>query len=432
MQALLKLWLLVLVLYLGGLFSAVMKIWPAPAILEAYFYVTDNRWETRNLKERLWNDMGLVPYRLLTRDAGGAPEGDFEELALANLKDRRQNPHVYVSEKRKPKLTFIYGVFDFTDGLHGAILLDENGQVMRQWTLSENAEKLESQPNTRLYPHGVLVDPDGSVTFIFDFGTQMNKVDACGDYVWTQANHRDYNHLLSRGKDGSIWTLAGDPSWFERLDGETGEVIQSISMGDLLKANPDLGIFSARSEHYAQGRRWNGDPFHGNDLEELTPELASAFPMFEAGDLLVSFRNLNLIFVFDPNTLEVKWWRSGFVQQQHDPDWLADGTIMVFDNRWDNPPSRLVTIDPATYEVKTVLDGNDYNFHTINRGKSQMFGDDLVVTSSKQGRVFEVDANGEVVFEFVNTYDNDDGLRALVSEAIALPVNYFKELPTCD
>ena len=111
---------------------------------------------------------------------------------------------------------------------------------------------------------------------------------------------------------------------------------------------------------------------------------------------------------------------------------ILEAYFYVADNRWDNPPSRLVTIDPATYEVKTVLDGNDYNFHTINRGKSQKFGDDLVVTSSKQRRVFEVDASGEVVFEFVNTYDNDDGLRALVSEAIALPVDYFKELPTCD
>lgn len=432
MQAFLRIWLLVVVLYVGGVFSTVMKIWPAPAILEAYFYVTDNRWETRNLKERLWNDMGWLPYRLLTRDAGGAPEGDYRVMALEDLKERRQAPHVYVADDRAAKLTFIYGVFDFTDGLHGAILLDPDGKVMRRWTLSENPEALESQPNTRLYPHGVVIDPSGAITYIFDFGTQINKVDACGDYVWTQATHRDYNHALSWAADGSIWTLSGDPSWFERIDNATGEVLQSISMGDLLAANPDLGIFSARSEHYAQGRQWNGDPFHGNDVEELTPAMAAAFPMFEPGDLLVSFRNLNLVFVFDPDTLAVKWWRSGFVQQQHDPDWMDDGTFMVFDNRWDNPPSRLVSIDPATYEVKTVLDGHDYDFFTINRGKSQKFGDDLIVTSSKQGRVFEVNKSGEITFEFINTYDDSNGLRALVSEAIALPVDYFKELPKCD
>jgi hypothetical protein len=291
---------------------------------------------------------------------------------------------------------------------------------------------LASKPNSRLYPHGVQVDPDGAVTFIFDLGTSINKVDACSQYIWSHSGQRDYNHVLSRAADGAIWTLSGDPSYYVKIDPETGEELRKISMGDLIAANPDLGIFTTRSEHYAQGKEWNGDPFHGNDIEELLPEMAAAFPMFNAGDLLISLRALNLIFVFDPNTLAIKWWRQGATQQQHDPDWMTDGTIMVFDNRWDNPPSRLTSINPASNEVKTVLDGAKYDFFTINRGKAQLFDNDLLVTSPKQGRVFEVDAQGRVQFEFINTYDDQDGLRALVSEAIALPTDYFKEFPTCE
>jgi hypothetical protein len=45
--------------------------------------------------------------------------------------------------------------------------------------------------------------------------------------------------------------------------------------------------------------------------------------------------------------------------------------------------------------------------------------------------VFETDATGRITFEFVNTWDSDKGLRALVSQAISLPVDYFTDMPTC-
>jgi DNA-binding beta-propeller fold protein YncE len=433
MKTVLKIWFLVVILYGAGVASVMFAIWPATALVDIYQYITNNGYETRSVGERVRSDLDITPYRLLTRDGGGAArDAKFTRMKVANLRERRAQPQVFVSPARKPQLTFIYGVFDFTDGLHGAILLDENGKVIRRWTLNENPENLTAKPNTRLYPHGVLVDPDGSVTFIFDFGTSITKVDACGRYVWSKAERRDYNHVLSRSIDGNIWAPGGPPNWFDEIDPKSGEIIRSISMGDIIKANPDIGIFSPRAEFSSTGRIWPADPFHINDIEALQPKMAAAFPMLDAGDLMISFRALSLIFIIDPNSLKVKWWRQGAVQQQHDPDFEPDGTIMVLDNRWDNPPSRVVKIDPATYDVRMVLDGSKYDFNTINRGKIQQFGGDLLVTSSKQGRVFEVDETGRLVFDFVNTYDDKEGLRGLVSEAIALPMDYFKELPTCN
>ena len=58
------------------------------------------------------------------------------------------------------------------------------------------------------------------------------------------------------------------------------------------------------------------------------------------------------------------------------------------------------------------------------RGKHEVLDDGgITISSPQQGRVFEVDAKGEVVFEFVNRYDADNAL--LVSELIALPLDYF-------
>ena len=433
MKTLLKIWLFAIILYAVGAASMLFRIWPAPDLLSIYEYAFDNRYETASLGERVRNDLNITPYRLLSRDAGGAPKGDgYQTFDIPNLAERRQQPHLFMSPDRKPRLTFIYGVFDFTDGLHGAILIDENGKYVRRWTLAENPEASSSQPHFRVYPHGVQVAPDGSVTFIFDFGKSINKVDACGAYLWSRTEPRGYNHALSKDGDGNLWTLAGNPSWFDKIDPKTGDILQSISMEDVITANPDLGIFSTRAAHSSNGRQWLDDPFHGNDVEPLLPDMAAAFPMFDAGDLLISFRALNLVFVIDPVTLKVKWWQQGLTQQQHDPDWMPDGTIMVFDNRWDNPPSRLIKINPASNTVTTVLDGEKYDFFTADRGKAQEFEGDFIVTSSKQGRVFEVDSAGRLVFDFINTYDDQEGLRALVSEAIALPVDYFKDMPKCD
>lgn len=53
------------------------------------------------------------------------------------------------------------------------------------------------------------------------------------------------------------------------------------------------------------------DVTHLNDVEPLGSAIADEYPLFDAGDLLISLRHLNLVFVFDPETLTVKWHASG-------------------------------------------------------------------------------------------------------------------------
>ena len=133
----------------------------------------------------------------------------------------------------------------------------------------------------------------------------------------------------------------------------------------------------------------------------------------------------------DPNTLKVKWWRIGQVRRQHDPDWNQRGTITVLNNNMHRGHSSIVEIDPRTYKSRVLVDGEKYHFYTHIQGKHQISPQgSVLITSPQQGRVFEVDANGKVVFEFLNVYDENNRLL-YVSEAMLLPLNYFKELPKC-
>ena len=65
----------------------------------------------------------------------------------------------------------------------------------------------------------------------------------------------------------------------------------------------------------------------------LSASMADQYPLFDAGDLVVSLRHIDAVFVLDPGTREVKWSAHEPFMRQHDPDFIGEGWISVFDNR---------------------------------------------------------------------------------------------------
>jgi hypothetical protein len=204
-----------------------------------------------------------------------------------------------------------------------------------------------------------------------------------------------------------------------------------------MEENSDIDILGLRQEEYADRYTWTGyrgDYWHTNDVEPLTVKMAKSFPQFSAGDLLISMRSINLLFVLDPNSLKVKWWRIGQTRRQHDPDWQLDGSITVYDNNMHRNTSRITRINPADYSAEILYDGVKEDFYSRIRGKHQVLpNNNILITISQQGRVLEVTNSGEVAFEFLNPYRSKNNAKLLISEARYLPINYFtfKEAPKC-
>jgi hypothetical protein len=221
-----------------------------------------------------------------------------------------------------------------------------------------------------------------------------------------------------------------------------GAVLQRISMADIVAANPSVDILEVRQDDWDRGNdnsrnvpvKWATDPFHLNDVEPLPAPMAQAFKGFQAGDLLVSARSLDLIFVLDPRTLKVRWWHSGSWRRQHDPDWQPTGEITVFDNDMNGPFSRIASIVPGSPGVKVVFDGRNNDFYSRIRGKHQVTGaGTLLITSPQQGRAFEVERDGHVVFDIVNTRPGRGEFNYPLSETLWLPADtsLFKEGVPC-
>ena len=430
-------WLVLLAGFMAGLYVYATRCWPYPLVRSVEAWLSGEGGAT--LGDKLANDLGLSPARHLVRAQYRPPqERPFHDLAGLPLNPRRLAPKLFLSPDAPRSLRVVFGAWDFEGNRYGAVLLGPEGKVRHVWRVSQEDVSWEHRPDANVFPHGFAVDPEGSIYVGYDNGSSLTKYGWCGNIIWRLKGH--YHHSIALGDDGALWVWGptpGQPGSHKcllRINRATGEVERAITLPQVMAANPDIDLFGVRQVDREDHSEWvedGGGPWHPNDIEPLPKALAPAFPQFAPGDLLVSLRSLNLIVVLDPANLKVKWWRFGLARRQHDPDWNPDGTITIFDNNMHRGWSRILAVDPKTYARRTVLEGSKHGFYSHIQGKHQMLPTGgLLITSPQQGRVFEVDRAGKVVLELLNVYD-DAGRLLNLSEAVSLPLDYFRELPKC-
>ena len=382
---------------------------------------------------------------------GTAPEIDLKGLLIRSDEEKVARAYGW---------RVLVGAFTLNNSVkHAALYLSPELEVARVLHLDEEPIGGKNpRPTHRKLVHGLEITKDGSVIFAIDNGISLQRFNACGERIWSVAG--DFHHAVALEDDEQyVWAL-NDPditpdieeiakmlerrelSELIKIDASNGDIVKRISMEEIILANPNIDILEVRHSdddlHGTDSRSvstyWLPDPFHLNDVEPLPEKLAAMFKGFEAGDLLISARSLNLIFVIDPDTLKVKWWRMGATKRQHDPDWGRNGRITAFDNRMGRDYSRIVSIHPESLDTEVLYDGEKNNFYTRIRGKHQITDKGgLLITSPQQGRVFEVDASGEEVLEIINTVPSLENFNYVLSQAIWISGDEFKlkEESTC-
>ena len=196
-------------------------------------------------------------------------------------------------------------------------------------------------------------------------------------------------------------------------------------MLDILRENDLLGLMylSTQKNRLPVVRE---DTLHLNDIETFPANLAS--DLFRPGDIMISLRNINTVLVVDSETLGVKFRTTGIFLRQHDPDFMANDVISVFDNRNLLPStgpeerhSRIIEIDARTGEAHIVLSGRgEVPFFTAIMGVHQRLANgNALVTSSREGRLLELTADGELVWEYQNRIDG--GRNGLLTQGQVLP-----------
>jgi len=318
-------------------------------------------------------------------------------------------------------------------GANGALfakLVDVDGRVLNYWDLDwfklwPHPTHLpagaipKERPGTLIF--GAVLDPDGDLVFnYYDLGTM--KVDFCDRPVWRLPMRT--HHSITKDSQGNYWI----PEFTTRTTpypgltdhvlpmkdyhviqvSPSGKVLQKFDIFDLLLHSNYRAMLYVESANTNSNMIY-GDILHLNHVEVFPDSMPEG--AFKHGDVMVSFRNINTIFIFDPHTKQIKYLINGPFVRQHDPHFVDGWTISVFDNNnindSSNPrvlSSRIATYSVKTGEVKVIFQGTpQHPFFSRVMGKHEWLDNgDLLIAEAEGGRALEISPDGRVLWEYYN------------------------------
>jgi len=347
----------------------------------------------------------------------GLPPNRIRENLLS-LPKVGPDTSTFLPSRVQPGLMLVSGV---TDGPRNFIrVIDRDSEIVHEWHVDwfeiwrdEGRFPAGRRPTERpaALIQGKLRD-DGDLVMVFETLATV-RLDPCSNVEWKLDNLG--HHSIEFAADESIWVGSEDyfpaggtdfpghegplRSWTAQQLSPEGGILEEIPMIQVLMKNDLLGLLFLSSLEDVVVEA-SGDTLHMNDVEPFPADMEST--VFETGDLLLSLRNINTILVIDPESYEIKYRMTGPFLRHHDPDFAPGDRIVLLDNRnmkrrtGQGAYSRVLEIDVRSDRITEVL-GRDAGprFFTDIMGNLQLLSNgNYLITSSREGRVIEVDRSG--------------------------------------
>jgi hypothetical protein len=338
-----------------------------------------------------------------------------------------------------------------------AILIDMRGNVVHRWQLPFR-QAWSQAPHirrpliddrihwacARLYPNGDLLaiyHADGDTPY----GYGLVKLDKDSKLLWAYAD--SVHHDVEVGEDGTIYTLTHNiltelPASMKRyispplladslvVLSPEGRELERISLLEAFRDSPyALMLASVTKQSGAQDSKtgsavsppgpapsndlskpddpskklpWRKDLLHANSVQVLPRALASKYPLFKPGQVLISLRNLDALVVVDRHSRSLVWACGGIWRAQHDADFLENGRLLLYDNLGSlRQGTRILEYDPLTQAIPWWY-ANEHStpFRAIMRGtKQRLPNGNTLIADPDHERLFEVTPDKEVVWE---------------------------------
>jgi hypothetical protein len=323
---------------------------------------------------------------------------------MDRLSPGRLGLRTYDKARAFPGYTLFSTAFGYTE-----FLIDIVGMVVHTWSC-EHSQLGEILPNGNL-----LVD---------NYGSGLREMEPDGTVVWEWEG--PYHHDFERLSNGNTVMLIAreEPSvegfYPENLAPEqmrtdivievngSGETVWEFSFSDHIRELGDLGglpwpvRYSYLGHDGMESESAPSDWAHTNTIEVLpeTP-LGRRDARFRAGNLLFSFRALDIIGVIDRKSEEIVWaWGLGILDGQHQPTMVDDGNILIFDNGTYRGYSKAVEVDPETDDVVWEYEDGSNFYSPFRSGVQRLPNGNTLICESDSGRIFEVTSGGDVVWDY--------------------------------
>jgi len=355
----------------------------------------------------------------------------------------------------------------FTGGDNIARLIDMNGHTVRQWNDAGGFSSYIDPALAKGEPGHVFVTQETAKGSGIDLvpGRAANQIsktiaelDWNGNVVWRfgekapgglAQQHHDWTRLAN-GNTIVLANLVHSVAGFKQtrvLDDVVYEVNPSGEIVWKWVASDHLEEFGFTPEQLKLVRNADtADYLHVNNLKVVGPNrwFDSGDKRFDPENLIFCSRNANFIAIIDKKSGKIVWTlgpnypaipRGGSaralprpvdqISGQHDAQIIpvglpGAGNLLVFDNQGEGgyPPvelqvtggSRVLEIDPVKKEIVWQYTGEDsggpsWSFRSTHISAARRLPNgNTFIDEGQSGRLFQVTADGDIVWEYVNQY----------------------------
>jgi hypothetical protein len=309
-----------------------------------------------------------------------------------------------------------YTIFSSVRG-HHATIVDMQGRVVHQWHHPEGIQHLKLLDDGHLLIQTLPPKDAGGAELIGGSAGAMIELDWDGNTLWEHRDvyqHHDYVRLPNGNTLYLAWAKMPKEVCEQIRGGHHHEEDPDLMWGDLVREIDPAGTL------VREWKSWEHLCFEDDVICPLESHKewthANSLEVLDNGDWLISFRLTNTVGIIDGVTGRFKWaWGRDQLSHQHNAQMLPNGNVLIFDNgchRKRGPSfSKVVEVDPASGEIvwsfaaPTLL--AFYSF--MVSGCQRLPNGNTLITEGASGRLFEVTAEHEVVWEYISPWTIPSG-----------------------
>ncbi len=293
-------------------------------------------------------------------------------------------------------------------------LIDRAGTQIKTWQFKPNCPTLPNEVSKRDGTlHHAIISDDNHIYVAFKH-VELAKFTMRGERVWSSCLpvHHEIielpgNKILTLGLREVAEQYQGKGYLYVvdellTIDSSTGELISS---DNLYKPLQKLGLQHHAKKVYQNFLRREGRPhevMHSNSIAILTRDFEG---VGEKGDLLISAKHLNLIFVYDQDKRDISWhWGRDILRGQHTPLPLENGNFLIFNNGYKKHGTYVIELNPQTKEIVWQYPpSKDQRFYCPTMGNAfRLSNGNTIIGNGHYGYAIEVTPGGDIVWQWNN------------------------------